>query len=305
MMGERVTARVASHRQESEGGADPSAAAARPVGGRRGRGATPGHGGLTVLAVLAATLLVVFLAVPLVALLLRAADGGGFTPATRRTLRPALTLSLATTTVTLLVVVALGTPLAYLLARRRFRGARLVDTLVDLPIVLPPAVAGIALLVAFGRRGVVGEWLDRVGVTLGFTTAAVVLAQVFVAVPFYVRAAKAGFGRVDRDLEDAAADLGATPFRVFWSVTLPLARPSLAAGAVLAWARALSEFGATIMFAGSFPGRTQTMPLAIYNRYGANDLDGAILLSLVLLVTSLLVLLGIRLLGDRTAHPTA
>ena len=253
---------------------------------------------------LAAALLVLFLAIPLGALVLRAAEGDGFTAATRRTLRQALALSLWTTTVALAIVVLLGTPLAYLLARRRFRGARLVDTLVDLPIVLPPAVAGIALLVAFGRRGVVGRWLDEVGVTLGFTTAAVLLAQVFVAVPFYVRAAKGGFARVDRELEEAAADLGATPARVFWTVTLPLARPGLAAGAVLAWARALSEFGATIMFAGSFPGRTQTMPLAIYGRYGAGDLDGAVVLSLVLLLTSLLVLLGIRLLGDRSGPPS-
>ncbi len=248
----------------------------------------------------AAVILVLFLAVPLAALVGRAtSETQGLTPQAARTLRQALTLSAVTSVITLGIVVALGTPLAYLLARRRFRGSRLVDTLVDLPIVLPPAVAGIALLVAFGRRGVVGRWLGEVGISVGFTTAAVVLAQIFVAVPFFVRAANSGFIRVDPDLEAAAADLGASPARVFWTVTLPLARPGLAAGAVLAWARALGEFGATIMFAGNFPGRTQTMPLAIYGRFGAGDLQSALLLSLVLLVASMLVLLGIRLLGSR------
>ena len=145
-----------------------------------------------------------------------------------------------------------------------------------------------------------GQWLEEIGITIGFTTAAVILAQLFVAVPFFVRAAKGGFARVDRDIEEAAADLGASPATVFRTITLPLARPGLAAGAVLAWARALGEFGATIMFAGSFPGTTQTMPLAIYGRFGAGDLPAALLLSLVLLGASLLVLLGIRLLGNRS-----
>lgn len=248
----------------------------------------------------AAAVLVLFLTVPLAALVWRAlGESRGLDAAALRTLRQALGLSLATSAVTLAIVVALGTPLAYLLARRRFRGVRLVETLIDLPIVLPPAVAGIALLVAFGRRGIVGRWLEGIGITVGFTTAAVVMAQVFVAVPFFVRAARSGFARIDRDLEDAAADLGATPWRVFATVTLPLARPGLAAGAVLAWARALGEFGATIMFAGNYPGTTQTMPLAIYGRFGAGDLRTALLLSLVLLVVSLAVLLGVRELGGR------
>ncbi|MDQ3226736.1 MAG: ABC transporter permease, partial [Chloroflexota bacterium] len=190
-------------------------------------------------------------------------------------------------------------PLAYLLARRSFRGSRLIDVLVDLPIILPPAVAGIALLMAFGRYGLVGRWLNDAGITVGFTTTAVVLAQIFIAAPFFVRASKAGFTRIDRDLEDAAADLGASPGKVFRTVTLPMAFPSLAAGAVLAWARALGEFGATIMFAGSFPGVTQTMPLAIYGRFGAGDLPSALLLSIVLLALSMVVLLGLRLLGGR------
>ena len=254
--------------------------------------------GVTVWAL--AILLVLFLAVPIAALVVRALGvGNGWDARTYDTLRQALGLSLATTALTMVVVIVLGTPLAYLLARRHFRAAAAIEALVDLPIVLPPAVAGIALLVAFGRNGLVGQWLAAGGVTLGFTTIAIVMAQVFVSAPFYVIAARAGFARVDRDVEAAAADLGAPPGRVFRTVTLPLIAPSLIAGAVLAWARALGEFGATIMFAGNFPGVTQTMPLAIYARFGAGDMPAALLLSVVLLVASLTVLLGVRVVGDR------
>ncbi len=264
----------------------------------------PGAPSLTVVVWLAATALVLFLALPLVALVIRATESPGFTETTRRTLRQALELTLVTTGISLTIILVVGTPLAYLLARRRFPGVHLVNTLIDLPMVLPPAVAGIALLMAFGRRGIVGKHLDDVGITLGFTTAAVVIAQIFVAVPFYVRAARAGFSRVARDLEDAAADLGASPVTVFRSVTLPVARPSLAAGAVLAWARAIGEFGATIMFAGNFAGETQTMPLAIYGRYEAGDLNTALLLSTVLLGASMLVLIAVRLVGGRAGDLT-
>ncbi len=254
----------------------------------------------------AAALLILFLAVPLAAMVIRAAEESrGLTAAGLDTLRQAITLSLVTTAIAMGVIVLLGTPLAYLLARRAFPGRQVLDSLVDLPIVLPPAVAGIALLMAFGRRGVVGQWLAEWGITVGFSTAAVIMAQVFIAAPFFVRAAQGGFARVDRDLEDAAADLGASPVRVFTTITLPLALPSLAAGAVLAWARALGEFGATIMFAGNFPGVTQTMPLAIYARYGAGDLQAALLMSFVLLVVSLLILLGFRLVGGRQDDGTA
>ena len=247
-----------------------------------------------------AGLLVLFLGVPVGALVVRALGAGeGWDARTFETLRQALGLSVVTTAVTMVVVIVLGTPLAYLLARRRFPGATVVEALVDLPIVLPPAVAGIALLVAFGRNGLVGSSLANVGLTLGFTTTAVVMAQVFVSAPFYVIAARAGFARVDQDLEAAAADLGAPPGQVLRTVTLPLITPSLIAGAVLAWARALGEFGATIMFAGNFPGVTQTMPLAIYGRFGAGDLPTALLLSVVLLVASLAVLLGVRIVGAR------
>jgi molybdate transport system permease protein len=247
-----------------------------------------------------ALVLLLFLAIPVAALMVRAlGTGAAWDARTYDTLRQALGLSIATTATTMVIVVALGTPLAYLLARRRFPGAAAIEALVDLPIVLPPAVAGIALLVAFGRNGLVGRWLAEGGLTVGFTTIAVVMAQVFVSAPFYVIAARGGFARVDSDVEAAAADLGATPGQVFRTVTLPLIAPSLIAGAVLAWARALGEFGATIMFAGNFPGVTQTMPLAIYGRFGAGDLSTALLLSVVLLMASLLVLLGVRIAGGR------
>ncbi|MDQ2654026.1 MAG: ABC transporter permease [Chloroflexota bacterium] len=255
-------------------------------------------------AICSAAALVLFLSIPLVAMFWRLArDGRGVTPEALATLRDAMTLSLLTTAVAMAIVVTTGVPLAFFLARRPFPGSRVIDTLVDLPIVLPPAVAGIALLVAFGRNGMVGRWLATMGVTVGFTTTAVVLAQVFVAAPFFVRAAKSGFQRVDLDLEEAAADLGASPLRTLRTVTFPMALPSLMAGAVLAWARALGEFGATIMFAGNFPGVTQTMPLAIYARFGAGDLTSALILSLVLLIASVIVLFGLRLLASRTGTP--
>ncbi len=255
-------------------------------------------------AICSAAALVLFLSIPLVAMVWRLLrDGRGVTPEALATLRDAMTLSLLTTAVAMLIVLTTGIPLAFFLARRTFPGSRLIDTLVDLPIVLPPAVAGIALLVTFGRNGLIGRGLASMGVTLGFTTAAVILAQVFVAAPFFVRAARSGFQRVDRDLEEAAADLGASPLRTLRSVTFPMALPSLMAGAVLAWARALGEFGATIMFAGNFPGVTQTMPLAIYARFGAGDLTSALILSLVLLIASVIVLFGLRLLAGRTGTP--
>lgn len=260
----------------------------------------PSHRAPLVLNGTLAAILLLFLAIPIVALLIRAFGAGEEWDARAlQTLRQALGLSLVTTAISMVVVIALGTPLAYLLARHRFPGAAVIEALVDLPIVLPPAVAGIALLMAFGRRGIIGQWLDQGGITLGFTTAAVIMAQIFVAAPFYVIAARGGFARVDREMEEAASDLGASPGHVLRTVTLPLVAPSLIAGAVLGWARALGEFGATIMFAGNFPGVTQTMPLAIYGRFGAGDMGSALLLSVVLLLASLAVLLGVRLLGGR------
>ena len=245
---------------------------------------------------LAATAIVVFLALPLVGLLWRTAQRfDGLSERSATTLRDALTLSLKTTTISIGVVLVFGTPLAYVLGRHSFRGKDVLETLIDLPIVLPPAVAGLALLMAFGRRGLVGEYLDQhFGITIGFTTTAVVMAQIFVASPFYIRAARAGFTHVERGMEEAAADLGADPWRVLRTVTIPMARPAIGAGLVLAWARALGEFGATIMFAGSIAGRTETMPLAVYGRYEAGDLDTALLLSIILVASATLVLLSVR-----------
>ncbi|MGB3329526.1 MAG: ABC transporter permease [Thermomicrobiales bacterium] len=219
-------------------------------------------------------------------------------PRTRDILLDAMVLSATTSAISLAVIVVIGTPIAFTLARSDRRWARIVDALIDLPIILPPAVAGIALLAAFGRRGILGAWLDDMGISIGFSTTAVMIAQIFVAAPFFIRTARAGFLRVDRVLEEAAADLGASPFRVFWRVTLPLCRGSLMAGAILAWARALGEFGATIMFAGNRQGVTQTMPLAIYERFGAGDLNAAITLSAVLLGASVIFLIVVRLLGE-------
>jgi molybdate transport system permease protein len=203
--------------------------------------------------------------------------------------REALWLSLWTSLTSLLLSILLGTPLAYLLARHPFPGRSVLDTLLDVPIVLPPAVAGVGLLVTFGRQGVLGSYLAKLGIHIGFTPMAVVLAQTFVAMPLYLRAARSGFEAVDPTYEQVAATLGEPPWGIFRHVTVPLALPSLLAGAVLAWARALGEFGATIMFAGNFQGRTQTIPLAILQSMESN-LDITLLLSCLLIALSFLAL---------------
>lgn len=240
------------------------------------------------------------LTLPTIALVLRTFDAQPSLSddQTRETLLDALRLSLVSSLIALVIIAVIGTPVAWMLSRYRLPAHRLLDALIDLPIILPPAVAGIALLAAFGRRGLLGDELDALGITVGFTTTAVVMAQVFVGAPFYIRTARTGFGRLNADLEEAAADLGASPVRVFWRVVLPMARSSLAAGAVLAWARALGEFGATIMFAGNRQGVTQTMPLAIYERFQAGDLPTALLLSTALLAGSAVLLIAVRMLGE-------
>lgn len=247
---------------------------------------------LTVATLAAIALL--FLALPVVALLGRAVFSDALRAAPIGPLVDALVLSLWTSLVALVVVVVLGSPLAWLLARRRFRGKALAETLVDLPIVVPPSVAGLALLLVYGRRGVLGGALEVAGVSIAFSTIAVVIAQMFVAAPFFVRAARTGFLGVERELEEAAAVDGARPSQVVRRITLPLAAPAIGAGLVLAWARAVGEFGATIMFAGNFPGVTQTMPLAIYGAFGAGNLATALLLSTILLLVSGLVLVAVR-----------
>jgi molybdate transport system permease protein len=235
-----------------------------------------------------------FFALPLVGLLWRAAATTTLFDALGRPIvLEALRLSLVTTVSVLVVTLLLGSPLALLLARQTFRGIQLLDSLVDLPIVLPPAVAGLALLLTFGRRGLLGGPLSAVGIELPFTTAAVVLASLFVAAPFYVRAARSGFLGVPRELEEAARVEGASEWQVFRFVTMPLAAPAMFGGAILCWARALGEFGATIMFAGQIMGRTQTMPLAIYAAL-ESDLDAALSLSVLLLAISFTLLLLFR-----------
>jgi molybdate transport system permease protein len=206
----------------------------------------------------------------------------------------ALTLSLVTTGVSVVATVALGLPLAVVLARRRFRGKGLLETMVDLPIVLPPSVAGLALLLVFGRRGLLGEPLEFLGLTIPFTTIAVVIAQTFVSAPFFVRSARAGIAAVDRDLEDAARVDGASEAQLFRAITVPLAASALAAGLVMTWARALGEFGATIMFAGNVEGRTQTLPLVVYGEFGAGDLDAAIAAAAILVLAAVAVLVAVR-----------
>jgi molybdate transport system permease protein len=211
---------------------------------------------------------------------------------------PAVRLTLVTTTASLTLVLLGGTPLAWLLARRRTRRWRVVETILELPVVLPPAVAGVALLLALGRRGLLGPLLARAGVGLPFTEAAVVLAQSFVAAPFYVQAAIAAFRRLDPDLVLVARTLGASWPRVFFTVALPMSRPALAGGAALCWARALGEFGATLMFAGNMPGRTQTLPLAIYSAL-ESDVRTAQSLSIVLVAVAFGLLVAVRA-GART-----
>lgn len=247
---------------------------------------------------LGASLLVLFLSVPLAALFLVQPASELWAHLSSPMALRALALTLRTTLLATALAVALGTPLAYLLARGEFRGRDLLDTLVDLPITIPPVVAGVALLFAFGRRGLLGQELEVLGVEIAFTTLAVVLAQLFIASPFFVKAARAGFEAVDPGLEAAARTLGAGPWRVFWTVSVPLARPALLSGVVLAWARALSEFGATMMFAGNFPGRTQTLTLAVMTAL-ESDVETAVAVSALSLVLALAALLGARGLAGR------
>lgn len=246
--------------------------------------------------------MLLFLAVPLIALVLRLPPRAILTALGQPQVIQAIRLSMATSVTATGLGIALGLPVAWMLARRRFHGRALVDTLVDLPMVLPPAVAGIALLMAFGRRGLLGRLLDAAGIGVVFTPAAVVMAQLFVASPFFVRAATSALVSVDRALEDAAMLDGATPLQVFRFVTFPRVRVMLLGGAVMMWARALGEFGATIIFAGNFPGRTQTMPLAIYLGFEM-DLAVSLTLSAILLAIAFIVLLVVRRLLHRQLAP--
>jgi molybdate transport system permease protein len=235
-----------------------------------------------------------FLVLPLAGLLLRAPWGSILERLAEPHVMLALRLSLVTATVATGLCLLLGVPLAWLLARVSFPGRRIVRALVTVPLVLPPVVGGVALLMVLGRRGVVGQWLEAAfGITLPFTTAGVVLAEAFVAMPFLVISVEGALRAADLRFEEAAATLGASRWTVFRRITLPLIAPGIVAGAVLCWARALGEFGATITFAGNFPGETQTMPLAVYLALETEP-DAAIVLSLVLLAVSVIILASLR-----------
>jgi molybdate transport system permease protein len=237
-----------------------------------------------------------FLLLPIAAIFLRVPVGHLFAQLGDDVTRDALVVSLKTSAIAHAAVVVVGTPAAYLLARRRFPGRGVVLTLVELPLVLPPAVAGVGLLAAFGRFGLLGDELDALGIRIGFTQAAVVLAVAFVESPFYLRGAVAAFEGVDRDLLAAARTLGAGPWRVFLRVALPLARAGLGAASALALARGLGEFGATIIFAGSLQGVTQTLPLAIYAQFGQN-FDVALAISALFILVGAGILVALKVLG--------
>ena len=260
----------------------------------RSKGVTAGELSLRVVAGLFA----LFLGLPIVVLVVRSiAEGSLANALASPAVLDALQLSLYTTSVSLVITVCFGLPLAVVLARRRFRGSGLLEAIVDLPIVLPPAVAGLGLLLVFGRRGVLGEPLWNVfGVSIPFTTFAVVLAQVFVAAPFFIRSARTGIASVPRELEDAARVDGASELYLFRRVTVPIARAALAAGLVMTWARSLGEFGATIMFAGNVQGKTQTLPLVVYSEFGAGDLDASIAAAAILVLAAFGVLIAVRVL---------
>lgn len=235
-----------------------------------------------LLGALLALIMAAFFIIPFVALVWRALTLPGATTGGDASLLSALTLSLGTTALSVLLIVLFGTPLAYVLARYRFPFKRLLSVLVELPIVMPPVVAGLALLSAFGRRGLIGMRLAEWGITITFTVTAVVLAQLFVSAPFYIRAAQSRFESLPREYEDAAAVDGASRWSTFWYVILPQSMPALMTGLILSWARALGEFGATILFAGNLQGRTQTMPLLVYGAL-ERDLRVTFVTALILL----------------------
>jgi molybdate transport system permease protein len=255
----------------------------------------------SALAVGALALLAGFIAVPIISLVVWTVDREAWQAMVSPVAIDALLLSAKTTAASITTLIVVGTPAAYVLARANFRGKRILDTLVDIPVALPPSAAGIALLLAFGRMGLLGEQLRLLGITLPFTTAAVVLAEIFVATPFYVRQAVTGFSRVDREIEEAAMVDGASRFTAFFRITLPLTSPALVAGAITAWARALGEFGATIIFAGNLPGITQTVPLAIYGTSESN-FNAAVALSVLVLGFAFTIILAARYLARKVAE---
>jgi len=251
---------------------------------------------------IAAAVLIAFVLLPIAAIFTRVPFGTLLAQLGSRSALEALEVSAKTTLIALVLIVTVGTPAAYLLGSRAFRGRTVVLTLLEVPLVLPPAVAGIGLFAAFGRFGLLGGTLRAVGVQIPFTQIAVVMALVFVSLPFFVRQAVAGFASIDPSMLTAARTLGAGPARTFGRVAVPLAARSLSAGAALAWGRALGEFGATIMFAGNLEGHTQTLPLAIFGSFSRGDVTTALAMAALLVAVSGGVLLAVRTLGSRRAE---
>jgi molybdate transport system permease protein len=248
----------------------------------------------TAVAVGASVILFGFVMLPLLAIFLRVSPGTLFAQLGSRVALQALAVSLRSSLIALVVIVLFGTPAAFILGTRPFRGSRALTAILELPLVLPPAVAGIALFAAFGRFGLLGGALRGFGVELPFTQAAVIMALTYVALPFFTRQAVASFASMDHEMLAASRTLGAGRTATFFRVALPLARQGLSAGAALAWARALGEFGATILFAGSLAGKTQTLPLAIYEQFGAGNPDAALAMSALLVVVSAGLFVGVR-----------
>ena len=245
------------------------------------------------------TLVLIFIVTPIISLFLRITPEEFLSSLSSPVVWNALTLSLITASLSTLVIILIGTPVAWINARHRYPGREIVDTLIDLPLVLPPTVAGLALLMAFGRMGLIGNFFYQFGISIAFTTLAVLIAQVFVSLPFYIRQARASFEQLDTMYENAARTLGSTAVPTFVTIILPLVKTGLIAGAIMSFARALGEFGATIMFAGNFQGRTHTMPLAIYTAM-QGDLIASITLSVILILISFIViaLVKLKLKGD-------
>ena len=256
--------------------------------------------GFSILSFTALAVVLGFLTVPVVAVFANVAPGDLIGALGHESARQALWLSVKTSAIAMALIVGFGTPAAYLLATRQFPGRAGVLTLIELPLVIPPAVAGLALLAAFGPNGIFGSALESANIRLVFQTAGVVVALVFVASPFYIRQAVAAFAAVPRSLLEASEQLGARPGRTLLSVAIPSAQPGLLAGFSLALGRALGEFGATLMFAGSFPGITQTAPLAIFAEFNT-DFTGALALSAVLIAVAGALLLTVKLVAGREA----
>ncbi|HET7580113.1 MAG TPA: ABC transporter permease [Bacillales bacterium] len=248
----------------------------------------------TVVTGIAGAIMLAFLVLPMISVYLDMAPGKLWEQLTTPVAVQALQLSVLTTFISLGLILLFGTPLAYFLANREFPGKRVLEVVLQLPIVIPPAVAGVGLLLVFGRYGLIGQWLSAAGIGVAFSTTAVIMAQSFVAAPFYIQGARTAFAGVDPNLVSVSRTLGISPAKTFFRVVFPLALPGLISGAALSWGRALGEFGATIMFAGNLPGKTQTLPLAIYSAM-QSDLGVAIAISALLITVGFCLLLLVKL----------